>query len=268
MQHAATRCPEGLQIEKELLKGKCGRVRHMLILNERGDTTSPDPPVYCRHRMRMMHVATALLLITTILCGQSTPGAPQARSQTNDSPLHDYESCTFDDGLQIVKVDSLPPGIQERSVDTKSGPKTIRMLAGRRIMFAYGIGGDFFANVKPEILPDDTWAVEKQALLDALDTMLSSSHDTLPDSTFPREVHGLEVRGFNRTALHGGTLGFYLIFDEARHIATSVYLLNQEPLTRRFQTIEQYRQLSSRFLKTYTNCIAQNQALHAPKDAK
>jgi hypothetical protein len=218
--------------------------------------------------MRILHLAVGLLLITAGLSGQSAPTAPPAPSQNNDSALHDYESCTFDDGLQIVKIDSLPPGVQERSVDTKSGPKTIRMLAGRRIMFAYGIGGDFFANVKPEILPDDTWAVEKQALLDALDTMLSSSHDTLPDTTFPRQFHGLEVRGFNRTVLHGGTLGFYLIFDDERHIASSVYLLNQESLTRRFQTIEQYRQLSSRFLKTYTNCIAENQALHAPKDAK
>jgi hypothetical protein len=218
--------------------------------------------------MRILHLAVGLLLITTGLSGQSAPTAPSAPSQTNDNALHDYESCTFDDGLQIVKLDSLPAGVQERSVDTKSGPKTIRMLAGRRIMFAYGIGGDSFANVKPEILPDDTWEVEKQALLDSLDTMLSSSHDALPDTTFPRQVHGLEVRGFNRTVLHGGTLGFYLIFDDARHIATSVYLLNQEPLTRRFQTIEQYRQLGSRFLKTYANCIAENQALHAPKDAK
>lgn len=215
--------------------------------------------------MRILHLAVGLLLITTGLSEQSAPSAP---SQLDSSALHDYESCTFDDGLQIVKVDALPPGVQERSVDTKTGPKAIRMLAGRRIMFAYGIGGDFFANVKPEVLPDDTWALEKQALLDALDEMLSSSHDALPDTTFPRQIHGLEVRGFNRTVLHGGTLGFYLIFDDARHIATSVYLLNQEPLTRRFQTIEQYRQLGNRFLKTYTNCIAENQALHAPKDAK
>jgi hypothetical protein len=218
--------------------------------------------------MRILHLAVGLLLITTGLTGQSASTAPPAPSQTKDNALRDYQSCTFDDGLQIVKVDALPAGVQERSVDTKSGPKTIRMVAGRRIMFAYGIGGDFFANVKPEILPEDTWAVEKQALLDSLDTMLSSSHDMVPDTTFPRQVHGLEVRGFNRTVLHGGTLGFYLIFDDARHIATSVYLLNQEPLTRRFQTIEHYRQLGSRFLKTYTNCIAENQALHAPKDRR
>jgi hypothetical protein len=49
-----------------------------------------------------------------------------------------------------------------------------------------------------------------------------------------------------------------------RHIATSVYLLNQQPLTRRFQTIEQYRDLRTRFLTTYTECIAQNQSLQTP----
>ena len=218
--------------------------------------------------MRILHLTTTLLVISTVVSAQSAPETPATHSQANDAALHDYESCTFDDGLQIVKIDSLPPGVQERSVDTTSGPKTIRMLAGRRVLLAYGISGDAFANVKPEILPDDTWAVERQALLDGLDAMLNSSHDTLPDTTLPRQIHGLEVRGFNRTALHGGTLGFYLIFDDDRHIATSVYLLNQEPLTRRFQTIDQYRQLASRFLKTYTSCIAQNQALHSTKDAK
>ena len=77
-------------------------------------------------------------------------------------------------------------------------------------------------------------------------------------------MHGLEVHGIDRTELKGGTLGFYLLLDNARHIATSVYLLNQKPLTRRFQTIEQYRDLRTRFLATYTGCIAQNQSLQTP----
>ena len=83
-------------------------------------------------------------------------------------------------------------------------------------------------------------------------------------------MHGLELHGLDRTALNGGTLGIYLLFDNDHHIATSVYLLNQEPLTRRFQTIEQYRELRTRFLATYTGCIAQNRSLHAPasKDAR
>jgi hypothetical protein len=138
------------------------------------------------------------------------------------------------------------------------------MLDGRRIMFAYGVGGDFFANVKPERLPDDTWAIEKQNLLDELAAMLSSQHDTMPNRNLPETIHGLEVHGLDRTELKGSTLGFYFLFDNKRHIATSVYLLNQEPLTRRFQTIEQYRDLRTRFLATYTGCVAQNQSLQTP----
>jgi hypothetical protein len=94
--------------------------------------------------------------------------------------------------------------------------------------------------------------------------MIASDHDAMPNTSLPQTMHGLEVYGLDRTQLKGGTLGFYLLFDNAHHIATSVYLLNQEPLTRRFQTIEQYRSLRTRFLTTYTGCIAQNHSLHAP----
>ena len=45
-------------------------------------------------------------------------------------------------------------------------------------MFAYGVGGDFFANVKPELLPAATWDTEKQNLLDEIAAMLASEHDT------------------------------------------------------------------------------------------
>jgi hypothetical protein len=138
------------------------------------------------------------------------------------------------------------------------------MLAGRRIMLAYGVGGDFFANVKPELLPDDTWDAEKQDLLDEIQAMLKSDFNTMPNTTLPRTMHGIEVHGLDRTDLKGGTLGFYVLFDNAHHIATSVYLLNQEALTRRFQTIEQYRDLRTRFLATYTGCIVQNRSLQSP----
>jgi hypothetical protein len=84
--------------------------------------------------------------------------------------------------VQIAKIDSLPPGLQQRTINTAQGPKVIQMLAGRRIMFAYGVGEDFFVNVKPELLPADTWAVEKRDLLDA---MVASEHDALPNKSLP-----------------------------------------------------------------------------------
>jgi hypothetical protein len=211
--------------------------------------------------MRLLPLAIALLLSTPLAPAQNPPEPAQAPPTAELAALHDYESCSFDDGLQIVKIDSLPPGVQQRTINTTEGPKVIHMLAGRRIMFAYGVGGDLFANVKPEVLPDASWATEKQNLLDEIAAMLASDHDTIPNTSLPATMHDLEVHGFDRTGLKGGTLGFYLLFDNAHHIATSIYLLNQEPLTRRFQTIEQYRGLRTRFLTTYTGCIAQNRKL-------
>jgi hypothetical protein len=208
-------------------------------------------------------VAIVLLLSMRTAPAQNAPDTTQTQSTATDLALHDYESCSFDDGLQIVKIDSLPPGVQQRTVNTTEGPRTIRMLAGRRILFAYGVGGDSFANVKPEVLPEDTWASEKQSLLDEIAAMLTADHNTMPNTSLPHTMHGLELHGLDRTQLKGGTLGVYLLFDNAHQIATSIYLLNQEPLTRRFQTIEQYRSLRTRFLTTYTGCIAQNHALHA-----
>jgi hypothetical protein len=220
--------------------------------------------------MRLMPVAIVLLLSTRSTPAQNEASTPQTLPPANIVALHEYESCTFDDGLQIVKIDSLPAGVQQRTINTAQGPKTIEMLDGRRIMLAYGVGGDFFANVKPELLADNAWATEKQSLLDELAAMIASEHDTMPNTILPQIMHGLEVHGLDRTALKGGTLGFYLLFDNEHHVATSVYFLNQEQLSRRFQTIEQYRALRTRFLTTYTGCIAQNRSLHAPaaKDAR
>jgi hypothetical protein len=212
--------------------------------------------------MRLLPVVIALLLSPQIATAQTDSSTPQTSPDAD--ALREYESCTFDDGLQIVKIDSLPPGVQQRTINTTQGSKTIHMIAGRRIMFAYGVGGDFFANVKPEVLPDGSWDTEKQGLLDEIAAMIASDHDTMPNTSLPQTMHGLEVHGLDRTQLKGGTLGFYVLLDNAHHIATSVYLLNQEPLTRRFQTIEQYRSLRTRFLTTYTGCIAQNHSLHAP----
>ena len=103
--------------------------------------------------VRLLPVVIALLLSTRTAPAQNDSNTSQSPPAETAIALHDYESCTFDDGLQIVKIDSLPKGLQQRTVDTAQGPKVIQMLAGRRIMLAYGVGGDRFANVKTGAAP-------------------------------------------------------------------------------------------------------------------
>jgi hypothetical protein len=40
---------------------------------------------------------------------------------------------------------------------------------------------------------------------------------------------------------------------------TTIYLLNQEPEQRKFQTMEEYRSLRDKFLVSYASCIRKNQ---------
>jgi len=51
-------------------------------------------------------------------------------------------------------------------------------------------------------------------------------------------------------------------------VATSIYFVNQNPLARRFQTLEQYRELRTRFLDRYTECVQQNLELRDPSAAR
>ena len=198
--------------------------------------------------MRRFDVDT-LLSVVAFFCLFSRTAVSQ------ENPLEAYDSCKFSDGLQIVRIDSLPPGVTVRPVETYSGTRQIEMIAGHRIMFAYP-DEDFYANVKAEVLPERNFKELKGFLLDNLEHL---AHGNTVNRTLESPLNGLEVHGVDREKLEGGVLGIYLLFDAPNRIVTTVYLLNQEPGDRRFQTIEEYQSLREQFLKSYTACIRNNQ---------
>ena len=211
--------------------------------------------------MKPTKLGPAVLLLALALL--TLPGAfSQNQSVPVKTVLEPYTTCSFTDGLRVVQVDPLGSGIASRTVDTISGAQRIDIAAGFRVMFAYP-DTDFYANVKAESLPSTSYEAEKQSLLDNLQYL----HMTSPGTTLrEKEISSareFEIHGFDRDHLEGGVLGFYLIFDDSHHVATTVYLLNQEPESRKFSTIEQYRTLRDRFLDAYTSCIRTNQK-HQP----
>jgi hypothetical protein len=191
-------------------------------------------------------------LVSTLVCAVV---APAAYAQS-DPILAAYASCTFADGLQIVQIDSLAAGITSRQVQTDNGVRQIDLEAGLRIMFAYP-DTDFYANVKAERLPATRFQGLRQALLDNFDFM---AHGNTVNTSLKSPMNGFEIKGLDREKLEGGVLGVYLLFDTQDHTATTIYLLNQEPEARKFQTIDEYRALRDRFLTSYTSCIRSNQA--------
>lgn len=149
----------------------------------------------------------------------------------------------------------MAPGITSREVETDSGSRQINLEAGLRIKFAYP-STDFYANVKAELLPAANYAQLKQFLLDNLQHL---GHGNIMNTSLHSPLNGFEAHGLDREKLEGGVLGIYLLFDDSAHVVTTIYMLNQEPQDRKFQTIEEYRRLRDQFLASYSACIRKNQ---------
>lgn len=201
--------------------------------------------------MNSSHLNT-LMNIVAISC--LCVAAPFVAAQAASPALQPYTSCRFADGLQVVDVTPLGPGITSREVDTDSGPREVDLEAGVRVMFAYP-NTDFYANVKAELLPAGEYPQLKRYLLENFDHL---AHGNKVNTALRSPLHGFEVHGLDREKLEGGVLGVYLLFDNSGHVVTTIYLLNQEPQARKFQTLSEYGELRDRFLAAYTACIRGN----------
>ena len=198
---------------------------------------------------------------TTVVAAQNlSSNSGSSENAAVPKALAPYTSCVFPDGLRMVSIDPLAPGVQSRSVETSAGMRSVDMVAGERVMFAYPMT-DFFANVKTELLPADRYPALKQTLLDNLQFLESEKGGPSPAEALPAGLHGFEVHGNDRRKLEGGVMGMYLMFDDTAHVATTIYFLNQHAWERKFQTIDDYGRLRDNFLRTYTGCVRQNQAL-------
>jgi hypothetical protein len=206
--------------------------------------------------MRPFTDQALIFLTVSLMAGQVSPA--QNQSVPARVVLEPYTSCTFTDGLKIVALDPLSAGVTFRTVPTGAGEQRIDMSAGERVMFAYP-DTDFYANVKVESLPAPSYAQEKKALLDNWQYMHMTSPGTTLNYALKSPLDGFEIQGFDRDKLEGGVLGIYLMFDDAHHVVTTFYLLNQEPSARKFATIEDYRKLRDNFLPAYAACIRANQ---------
>jgi len=128
------------------------------------------------------------------------------------------------------------------------------MEAGVRMMFAYP-GTDFFANVKAESLPAANYSRLKGFLLENFQYY---THSNIVNTALQSPINGFEAHGLDRERLEGGVLGIYLLFDDHAHVVTTMYFLNQDPASRKFQTMQEYSTLRDRFLTSYTACVRSN----------
>ena len=197
----------------------------------------------------------ALLVLSSVCVAQA-----QSASAKLTPALQPYTQCAPTDGPRVVEVTRLPAENHTRTVRTLTGPKQVEMLDGVRVMFAYP-NTDFFANVKAELLPPAKYADEKKDLGSEFDNILASGGDTTTRNyTLKPTINGYEATGLDRTTLDGGTLGIYMLFDNSRHVVTTVYFLNADPTRRRFANLDEYHKLRDDFLARYTACVRSSAA--------
>lgn len=203
-----------------------------------------------------------LVPVGVVMAGWAGVAGAQGAAPSVPVPkaLIPYTSCSFPDGLRIVSVEPLVQGVSSRPVQTVEGTQQIELEAGERVMFQYPLT-DFFADAKVELLPADRYPELKAALLANLHFLESERGGPTPARALPVGLHGFEVHGNDRQKLEGNVVGMYVLFDDTTHVATTVYFLNQQTWQRKFQTMDEYGRLRDGFLRTYTGCVRENQAI-------
>src|ERR1035437_9231906 len=130
----------------------------------------------------------SLHLLATVCCFVLCGIGRSAQVQGANDPFAPYMGCKFADGLSVVETAPLAPGVTARTVQVINGSRTVNMLAGRRVMFAYP-DEDFYANIKIEILPRDGYAESKSALIANFEYVLSSG-DNSRNYKLKRQLNG------------------------------------------------------------------------------
>ena len=143
---------------------------------------------------------------------------------------------------------------------TKSGETSIDVETGYRVLVAYQ-KTEPFGNLKVERLPSASYYSEKAKLLSSLDSLAAGSG--MVPKVAKATLNGLSLYGINRSKLEGGVLSVYNLFSDADHVAVTMYLLNDEPETRKFGSLEQYTKIRDAFLRGYTDCVKKNSAVAA-----
>jgi hypothetical protein len=199
-------------------------------------------------------VAVGMMGCAGVKAQDAVPSAPIPKA------IRPYTSCSFPDGLRVVSANPLVEGVSSRPVQTAAGTQEIELEAGERVMFQYPLT-DFFADAKVELLPVAQYPQLKQTLLDNLHFLEMERGGPTPARALPVGLHGFEVHGNDRQKLEGNVVGMYLLFDDKAHVSTTVYFLNQQSWQRKFQTMDEYGRLRDNFLRNYTGCVRENQAL-------
>ena len=136
---------------------------------------------------------------------------------------------------------------------TKAARHKFDVESGYRVLITYR-EVEAFGNLKVERLPATVYQKEKSDLLSSLEFFASGPGMDGKVQTGVR--NGFNLCGVNRNKLEGGVLSIYNLFEDSSHTAVTMYLLNDEPAKRKFDSFEKYSPIRDAFLDAYTSCLS------------
>lgn len=185
----------------------------------------------------------------------------QRDNQQTAALLQKLRAIPFDNLSRYTRCDFGPFKVEEtaerdrpfvRTVHTAQTDEKIEVVHGISLRIAYEKIP--FASLKAERLETYPYPNDKHALIESL-RYLSGKWDMEATERWPSTMNGFQVYGINPKRLEDGVLSVYLLFHDADQIVVTLYLLNAPPESPKFRTLDEYRALRDKFLKTYTTCF-------------
>jgi len=192
----------------------------------------------------------ALLALPTIVLA--------SQSKDDSDPLKPYTTCEMGGDLKAKDITRRPKSSEKyREVTTDRGNERVSVVDGYRVMFGYEDVRYYFANVKIEQSDADSYAQDKERVINELKHYSATKQATKIQYHDKQVLNGFEHYGIDRDVIDvGGQVGIHVLFDNAKHLIITIYLLNQEKRNRRFNNLEEYFALKADFLNRYTECLS------------
>lgn len=192
----------------------------------------------------------ALLALPTILLA--------SQSKDNSDPLKPYTTCEMGGDLKVKDITRRPKSAEKyREVTTDRGNERVSVVNGYRVMFGYEDVRYYFANVKIEQSDAESWAQDRERVINELKHYSSTKQATKIQYHDKQVLNGFEHYGIDRDVIDvGGQVGIHVLFDDTKHLIITIYFLNQEKKNRRFNNLEEYFALKADFLNRYTECLS------------
>jgi hypothetical protein len=198
-------------------------------------------------------------LLTSFLIALALPTILLASQSKDDSdPLKPYTTCEMGGDLKVKDITRRPKSAEKyREVTTDRGNERVSVVNGYRVMFGYEDVRYYFANVKIEQSDAESYAQDKERVINELKHYSSTKQATKIQYHDKQVLNGFEHYGIDRDVIDvGGQVGIHVLFGDTKHLIITIYFLNQEKKNRRFNNLEEYFALQADFLNRYTECLS------------